>query len=230
MREEERLKAEQARIQTQQELDIRAENHQREVEVAQQNRERAVVIEKEKVFRARDLEIVSREREVELQRIEKEKALEEERKNIASVIRERVAVEKTVAQEEERIKEVREVSEAERMKQVIVLNAQAEAEQELVAGMILSNEPGYYKAGEYGIRIENLVLVEPRRIEGGEGEWLGFETLTLAPIDAALVEPSLLTAAEIAWWNAYHARVREVLAPRLEGEALAWLETACAPL
>ena len=107
---------------------------------------------------------------------------------------------------------------------------QAGTEQELVAGMILSNEPGYYKAGEYGIRIENLVLVEPRRIEGGEGEWLGFETLTLAPIDAALVEPSLLTAAEIAWWNAYHARVREVLAPRLEGEALAWLETACAPL
>lgn len=132
VREEERLKAEQARIHTQQELDIRAENHQREVEVAQQNRERAVVIEKEKVFRARDLEIVAREREVELQRIDKEKALEEERKNIASVIRERVAVEKTVAQEEERIKEVREVSEAERQKQVIVLNAQAEAEQELV--------------------------------------------------------------------------------------------------
>lgn len=107
---------------------------------------------------------------------------------------------------------------------------QAGTEQELVAGMILSNEPGYYKAGEYGIRIENLVLVESRRIEGGEGEWLGFETLTLAPIDSALVERSLLTEAEIAWWNAYHARVREVLAPQLEGEALAWLETACAPL
>ncbi|MGQ7956622.1 hypothetical protein ACUTAF_02700 [Pseudomonas sp. SP16.1] len=132
VREEERLKAEQARIQTQQELDIRAENHQREVEVAQQNRQRAVVIEVEKVTRAKDLEVVAREREVELQRIEKEKALEEERKNIAGVIRERVAVEKTVAQEEERIKEVREVSEAERLKQVAVLNAQAEAEQELV--------------------------------------------------------------------------------------------------
>lgn len=132
VREEERLKAEQARIHTQQELDIRAENHQREVAVAQQNRERAVAIEKEKVLRARDLEVVAREREVELQRIDKEKALEEERKNIASVVRERVAVEKTVAQEEERIKEVREVSEAERMKQVIVLNAQAEAEQEMV--------------------------------------------------------------------------------------------------
>ncbi|WPP45877.1 flotillin family protein [Pseudomonas sp. AN-1] len=132
VQEEERLKAEQARIQTQQELDIRAENHQREVEVAQQNRQRAVVIEEEKVTRARELEIVSREREVELQRIEKEKALEEQRKNIANVVRERVAVEKTVAQEEERIKEVREVSEAERLKQVAVLQAQAEAEQELV--------------------------------------------------------------------------------------------------
>ena len=132
VQEEERLKAEQARIQTQQELDIRAENHQREVEVAQQNRQRAVVIEVEKVTRAKDLEVVAREREVELQRIEKEKALEEERKNIAAVIRDRVAVEKTVAQEEERIKEVREVSEADRQKQVTVLNAQAEAEQELV--------------------------------------------------------------------------------------------------
>ncbi len=132
VQEEERLKAEQARIQTQQELDVRAENHMREVEVAQQNRQRAVQIEIEKVQRARDLEIVAREREVELQRIEKEKALEEQRKNIANVIRERVAVEKTVAQEEERIKEVREVSEADRNKQVVVLQAEAEAQQELV--------------------------------------------------------------------------------------------------
>lgn len=132
VQEEERLKAEQARIQTQQEIEIREENRMREVEVAQQNRTRAVAIEQERVNRARELEIVAREREVELQRIEKEKALEEERKNISNVIRERVAVEKTVAQEEERIKEVREVSEAERMRQVTVINAQAEAEESLV--------------------------------------------------------------------------------------------------
>ncbi|MFV0548247.1 MAG: hypothetical protein ACK5M5_05970 [Limnobaculum xujianqingii] len=132
VKEEERLKAEQARIQTQQEIEIREENRLREVEVAQQNRTRAVTIEIEKVTRAKDLEIVSREREVELQRIEKEKALEEERKNIANVIRERVAVEKTVAQEEERIKEVRMVSDADRQKQVTIIQAQAEAEQELV--------------------------------------------------------------------------------------------------
>ncbi|EPZ9228405.1 hypothetical protein J4Q66_002617 [Proteus mirabilis] len=132
VQEEERLKAEQARIQTQQEIEIREENRMREVEVAQQNRTRAVAIEQERVNRARELEIVAREREVELQRIEKEKALEEERKNISNMIRERVAVEKTVAQEEERIKEVREVSEAERMRQVTVINAQAEAEESLV--------------------------------------------------------------------------------------------------
>jgi len=107
---------------------------------------------------------------------------------------------------------------------------QAGTEQELFAGMILSNEPGYYKAGEYGIRIENLVLVERREIPGAEGEWLGFETVTLVPIDKALVDRSLLSAAEIDWWNAYHARVRQVLAPQLEGAALAWLEEACQPL
>ncbi|WP_313302596.1 flotillin family protein [Diaphorobacter sp.] len=132
VQEEERLKAEQARIQTQEQLDIREENRQREVAVAQQNRERAVVIEVEKVTRAKELEVVSREREVELQRIEKEKAVEVEKANIANVVRERVAVEKTVAQEEERIKEVRVVSEAERMKQVTVLTAQAQAEEDLV--------------------------------------------------------------------------------------------------
>lgn len=108
--------------------------------------------------------------------------------------------------------------------------AQPGTDQPLIAGMILSNEPGYYKAGEYGIRIENLVLVEPRQIDGMEGDWLGFETLTLVPIDATLVDPALLSPDEIAWWNAYHARVHATLAPQLSGEDLAWLEAACRPL
>jgi len=107
---------------------------------------------------------------------------------------------------------------------------QAGTDQELIAGMILSNEPGYYKSHEYGIRIENLVLVEEREIDGGEGDWLGFETLTLAPIDRRLVERSLLSPAEIEWWNTYHAQVLEAIGPQLEGEARAWLDTACAPL
>ena len=107
---------------------------------------------------------------------------------------------------------------------------QAGTDQELVPGMFVSNEPGYYKAGEYGIRIENLVLVENRDIPGAEGEYLGFETLTLAPIDAALVEPALLSPEEIAWWNAYHARVLEVIGPRLDNAERAWLEEKCRPL
>ena len=107
---------------------------------------------------------------------------------------------------------------------------QAGSEQELLAGMILSNEPGYYRTGAYGIRIENLVLVEPREIAGAEGQWLGFETLTLAPIDRELLREDLLTRGEVAWWNAYHARVAQVIGPQLEGAARHWLEEACAPL
>lgn len=129
VQEEERKKAESAFIQVEQELQVQMENQKREVEVAEQNRQRAVVIEVEKVTRARDLEIVSREREVELQRIDAEKAVEVERKEIANVIRERIAVDKTVAIEEEKIKEVREVSEADRNKQIRILDAEADAEE-----------------------------------------------------------------------------------------------------
>ena len=127
--EEERKKSETAIIMVEQDLAIQRENQQREIEVAGQNRLRAVVIEEEKVTRARDLEVVSREREVDLQRIEAERAIELEKKEIANVIRDRIAVDKTVAQEEERIKEVREVSEAERAKQTRVLAAEADAEE-----------------------------------------------------------------------------------------------------
>jgi Xaa-Pro aminopeptidase len=107
---------------------------------------------------------------------------------------------------------------------------QAGTGQELFAGMILSNEPGYYKPGAFGIRIENLVLVEERQIEGAEGRYLGFETLTFVPIDRKLIDVGLLTADEIAWVDAYHAKVRALLAPRLDGEDLAWLERETAPL
>jgi Xaa-Pro aminopeptidase len=96
----------------------------------------------------------------------------------------------------------------------------------LEPGMILSNEPGYYKSGAYGIRIENLVLVEKREIEGAEREMMGFETLTLAPIDLSLVEPALMTADEIAWLDAYHARVRESLSPGVDADTRTWLEDA----
>ena len=205
VKEEERLKAEQARITTQQELDIRAENHQREVEVAQQNRQRAVVIEVEKVTRAKDLEIVSREREVELQRIEKEKALEVERKNIAGVIRERVAVEKTVAQEEERIKEVREVSEADRAKQVMVLNAQAEAEQELVR-QVKQAEADETRSQHKAVEINNLAQAE---LEAAAKQAEAKKKMAEG-IEAERAAPGLADA-----------RVREVTAAAKEKEGLA---------
>ncbi|WP_137786720.1 aminopeptidase P family protein [Sphingomonas sp. 3P27F8] len=100
----------------------------------------------------------------------------------------------------------------------------------LRAGMILSNEPGYYKAGEYGIRIENLLLVVEREFVGGEAPMLAFETLTLAPIDRDLIDPALLDQAELAWLNAYHARVAESLGTVLEGDDRAWLIERCRPL
>ena len=100
----------------------------------------------------------------------------------------------------------------------------------LHAGMILSNEPGYYKQGEYGIRIENLVLVEERQIAGAEGRYFGFETLTFAPIDKNLVDVGLLNTDELRWWNDYHIKVLDIVGPQLEGDALAWAAEACAGL
>ena len=96
----------------------------------------------------------------------------------------------------------------------------------LKPGMIVSNEPGYYKTGAYGIRIENLVCVTALEIEGAEKPMLGFETLTLAPIDLALVEPALLTPPETEWLNAYHARVRETVGPLVDESTAAWLAKA----
>jgi len=98
-------------------------------------------------------------------------------------------------------------------------------------GMIISNEPGYYKEGAYGIRIENLVLVtEPEKVAGAERETMGFETLTLVPIDRRLIASELLNAEEIAWLNAYHARVFTALSPELDDATRIWLKQATAPL
>ncbi|EDN66182.1 metallopeptidase, family M24 [Beggiatoa sp. PS] len=101
---------------------------------------------------------------------------------------------------------------------------------ELKSGMILSNEPGYYKAGAYGIRIENLITVtEPQAIKGGEHEMMEFETLTRAPIDLTLVEPGLLNAEEIVWLNDYHQKVFAAIAPELDEEERTWLtQVTCA--
>ncbi|AZQ86152.1 hypothetical protein EKO29_00400 [Colwellia sp. Arc7-635] len=130
--QEELCKSEQARIDTEQVVAVAEENKQREADIAEQNRFRAVAIEEEKVKRARQVEEIDREKEVETLRIDKEKALEIERKNIAEVQRERIMVEKGVAQEEELIKDLRVVSEANRQKDEQVIKAKGEAEQALV--------------------------------------------------------------------------------------------------
>ena len=96
----------------------------------------------------------------------------------------------------------------------------------LQPGMIVSNEPGYYKTGAYGIRIENLVAVKAAEIPGADRRYLEFETLTLAPIDLACVEPGLLTEAEKAWLNDYHRRVRETVGPHVDMATRAWLAEA----
>lgn len=100
----------------------------------------------------------------------------------------------------------------------------------LEPGMICSNEPGYYKEGGYGIRIENLVVVREVEIEGAERTMYGFETLTLAPIDRRLIETKLLTQEELRWLNAYHARVCETIAPLVDHETAKWLREVTEPV
>ncbi len=101
----------------------------------------------------------------------------------------------------------------------------------LKPGMIVSNEPGYYKEGAYGIRIENLQFVtEPEEVEGGERPMLGFEVLTLAPYERRLIDEAILSDIEREQINAYHARVLAEVGPELDGEVKAWLVGACAPI
>ncbi|MCB1381842.1 MAG: aminopeptidase P family protein [Notoacmeibacter sp.] len=103
--------------------------------------------------------------------------------------------------------------------------------QPLMEGMILSNEPGYYKDGAYGIRLENLIVVTPATaIPGGDIPMHGFETLTLCPFDRRMIVAPMLTREEVNWLNAYHARVAAEIVPMLEGSDRVWLEAACAPL
>ncbi|MCG8511419.1 MAG: aminopeptidase P family protein [Rhodospirillales bacterium] len=109
--------------------------------------------------------------------------------------------------------------------------SKAQSQQALEPGMVLSNEPGFYKTGEYGIRIENLVAVERRPDLGAEGhEFLGFETLTLVPIDHALIDAGILDMEERAWIDRYHARVFEQIGPLVEPGTQTWLRWATRPI
>ena len=102
---------------------------------------------------------------------------------------------------------------------------------DLEPGMILSNEPGYYRKDQYGIRLENLILVTPlEKIEGGERQMLGFETLTLVPFDRRLIDPKQFMPWELAWLNAYHTRVRREIEPLILSDDRPWLRHATAPI
>ncbi|MCP5017155.1 MAG: flotillin family protein, partial [Ketobacter sp.] len=156
---EERLKAETARIKADEDVGIQEENKERQVEVAHKNRERVVAVETERVEKDRMLEVISRERETELQRIAKDKEVEQQKREIAEVIRERVAVDKTVAEQEEAIKKVRVVEEADRTKQAMIITAEAEAQELLVKDIKAAGAAE--KAAEHKGR-EQLVLAEAK--------------------------------------------------------------------
>jgi Xaa-Pro aminopeptidase len=100
----------------------------------------------------------------------------------------------------------------------------------LKRGMILSNEPGYYKTDGFGIRIENLELVTAADVAGAEKPMNAFETLTFAPIDRRLIEVKMLSAAELDWLNAYHTQVRDIVHAQLDESDRLWLDAATAPL
>ncbi len=100
----------------------------------------------------------------------------------------------------------------------------------IAAGIILSNEPGYYAPGHFGVRLENLLLVQPAEFPDAIKPFLRFETLTLAPFDRRLIDPALMTPAEVDWLDAYHARVLAEVGPRLDASDQAWLAAVCAPL
>lgn len=101
----------------------------------------------------------------------------------------------------------------------------------LLPGMLVSNEPGYYKADAFGIRIENVLMVEPLPpTDGAEIKTLGLSTLTLAPFDKRLIDKAQLTPREKAWIDGYHARIKRIISPLVDPETAAWLADACAPL
>jgi Xaa-Pro aminopeptidase len=100
----------------------------------------------------------------------------------------------------------------------------------LEPGMILSNEPGYYREGTFGIRLENLIVVQVAEAIGDHRDQLSFETLTFAPFDRRLIDADQLSAGDRAWLNAYHAQVLALLSPRLSDFALSWAHQACEAL
>ncbi|KAB2352198.1 flotillin family protein [Actinomadura rudentiformis] len=157
---EERLRAQTAHIRTDEQLGVQTENRNREVAVAEKNKERVIAIESERIEKDRLLEVVARDREVELSTIAKNKEVEAEKRDIANVIRERIAVERTVAEQEENIKRLRAVEEAERVRQAIIIQAEAEAQEHLVKDIKAAEAAE--QAAAHKAR-EQVVLAEARQ-------------------------------------------------------------------
>ncbi|MFI6534458.1 SPFH domain-containing protein [Nonomuraea sp. NPDC050547] len=157
---EERLKAQAANIKTDEQLGVQHENRAREVAVAEKNKERVIAIETERIEKDRMLEVIARERETELSRISKDKEVETEKRSIAEVVRERIAVDKTVAEQEENIKRLRAVEEAERLRQTTIIAAEAEAQENLVKDIKAAEAAE--AASKFRAR-EELVLAEARQ-------------------------------------------------------------------
>ncbi|MDR1351056.1 MAG: hypothetical protein LBJ59_09855 [Zoogloeaceae bacterium] len=181
---EEHTKAELARLQAEQSISVQQENVSREKEVAENNRKRAVAIEEEKVTRARQLEIVDREKEVTLQQIDRDRAVEVQKKAIADVIRERVIVERTVAEQEEAIKEVRVVAEADRLKKATIVTAEGESEEKLIKDTKdaeAQERRARFKAAEEITLAEARLKVAEKAAEGKKREAEGIEAIAAAP-------------------------------------------------
>jgi uncharacterized membrane protein YqiK len=216
---EERAKAEVARLLSEQQIAVQNENMLREKEVAENNRKRAVAIEEEKVTRARQLEIVDREREVTLQEIEKDKAVEVQKKAIADVIRERVIVERTVAEQEEAIKEVRVVSEADRTRKSVVIAAEAQAEEKLtidVKAAEAAERAARHKAAQELTLAEAMLKVAEKEAEAKKREAEGVEAITAAP-GLAHARVKMVDADAL---QKYGSAEAEALRLKLEAEAV----------
>jgi uncharacterized membrane protein YqiK len=220
---EEKTKSELARLQAEQSVSVSQENVLREKEVAENNRKRAVAIEEEKVIRARELEVVDREKEVTLQRIEKDKAVEVQKKAIADVIRERIVVERTVAEQEEAIKELRVVAEADRTKQSTVILAEGQAEEKLITEVKAAEaqeRKARHKAAEETTLAEARLKVAEKQAEAQKREAEGMEALAAAPgLAAAKVTMVTADANEKQGMADVHVRAAGAEAVLKEGQA-----------
>ena len=223
IRAEEQTRADLARLQAEQQVAVQQENVQREKEVAENNRKRAVVIEQERVTRAKDLEVVAREKEVTLQRIDADRAVELQKKAIADVIRERIVVERTVAEQEEAIKEVREVAEADRTAKATVITAEAAAQEKLVMEVKAAEAQerrARHKAAEELLLADARLKVAEREAEAKKREAEGVEALSAAPGLAEAKVQMAAASAHLAQMEAEASGTEKVGRAQAQAEAV----------